>query len=325
LNDGWVTENMIRYVGRVCAAAVIAVAVTGCAATAAVSGGDGTIKISDAPVPEMNAPRNAVTVSVLPYVDARKMSDPRKIGVGGHNVYGMGAPTGNDILLSRDVATVVTDVMARRMEDAGYRVVNDNSAAFEISGTVRQLSYDIKDRDRVSIVIETTLKDAATGKVLWSAAVTEKKDRFAGMGGDNIADVAAFLRAELGVVTQKTANAITGVLAAAHPDMFHVVAGTKPVSGVTVLNAPAVPAAPAVPVVPVATQASANGVLKITTEPSRAEIYIGGVYYGLTPLRLELAPGILEVKAQLRHHRTVTEKVSVRKGETTELDLRLRK
>jgi len=316
---------MIRYVGRVCAAAVFAVAVTGCAATAAVSGGNGSIKINDAPLPAMNAPRNAAVVRILPYVDARHMSDPRKIGVGGHNIYGMDAPTGNDILLNQDVATMVTSVMRRRMMDAGYRVVNDNSAGFEMSGTVRELTYDIKDRDRVSIVIETTLKDAATGKVLWSAAVTEKKDRFAGMGGDDIADVAAFLREELGVVTQKTANAITAVLAAQHPAMFNVVAGSKPVPGVTVLSAPAAPAVPAVSAASAATQPSTKGVLRITTRPARAEIYIGGVYYGLSPLRLELAPGILEVKAELRHHRTVTEKVSVRTGETTELELRLKK
>lgn len=264
-------------------------------------------------------------VRILPYVDARGVSDPRKIGVGGHNIYGMDAPTGNDILLTQDVATMVTAVMRRRMVDAGYRVVNDNSAAFEMSGTVRELTYDIKDRDHVSIVIETTLKDAATGKVLWSAVVAEKKDRFAGMGGDDIADVATFLRQELGVVTQKTANGITEVLAAQHPAMFNVVAGSKPVSGVTVLSAPAAPVAPAVSAAPAATQASTKGVLKITTQPGRAEIYIGGVYYGLSPLRLELAPGILEVKAELRHHRTVTEKVSVRTGETTELELRLKK
>jgi len=127
------------------------------------------------------------------------------------------------------------------------------------------------------------------------------------------------------VVTQKTANAITAVLAAQHPAMFNVVAGSKPVPGVTVLSAPAAPAVPAVSAASAATQPSTKGVLRITTRPARAEIYIGGVYYGLSPLRLELAPGILEVKAELRHHRTVTEKVSVRTGETTELELRLKK
>lgn len=310
---------MVRYVVRLGAAAIIAAGLVGCAGTAAVSGGDGTIKINPAPVPAKHAPANAVTVRILPYVDARKEANPRKLGVGGHNIYGRHAPTGNDILLDQDVAAVVTAVMARRMQDAGYQVVNDGNARFELSGTIRQLSYDVKARDQVSIVLETTLKDVKTGQTLWSASVAEKKDRFAGMGGDDIADVAAFLRAELGVVTEKIANSVTGVLAARNPDLFHVVQGVKPVAGVTVLNAPAPAASPA------PAQQNTKGVLKVTSRPAHAEIYIGDVYYGHAPLRLELTPGILEVKAKLRRHKTATEKVSVRPGETTELQMRLRK
>lgn len=309
---------MIKYVARVCGAAIVAVGMAGCAGTGAVSGGNGTIKIDAAPVPPMHAPANEATVRVLPYVDGRKVADPRKIGVGGHNIFGRGAPTGNDIRLSQDVATVVTAAMTQRMRDAGFHVVKDGKARFEISGTVSQLSYDVKARDHVSITVETTLKDTETGKTLWAAAVSEKKERFPGIGGDDIADIATFFRIELGVVTRKTAKAITGILATAHPGLFDVVPGTKPVPGVTVLKAPAPPA-------PVAAQSGAKGILKITTRPARAKIYIGDVYYGLSPLRLKLTPGILEVKAELRHYRTATEKVSVRKGETTELKLRLKK
>lgn len=303
-------------------AAMVAAALVGCAGTAAVSGGHGTIRIDDGPVPPMHAAENAATLRVLPYVDARKVSEPRKIGEGGHNIYGRGAPTGNDILLTQNVAEVVTALMARRMQDAGYQVTTDGKARFEISGTVSELIYDVKARDHVSIVVETTLRDTLTGKTLWSATVSEKKERFAGIGGDNIADVATFLRIELGIVTKKTANAITDVLATLHPDLFHVAAGSKPVAGVKVLTTPApVPGTTA----SAAAQSSAKGVLKVTTRPARAEIYIGDVYYGLSPLRLELAPGILEVKAKLRHHKTVTEKVSVRQGQTTELKMRLGK
>lgn len=312
------TENMIRMMGRVCTAAIVAAGMAGCASTTAVSGGNGTIKIDAAPVPPMHAPGNAATLRVLPYVDARKVSDPRKVGVGGYNIYGVDAPRANDIRLSQDVATVVTATMARRMQDAGFKVVKDGKARFEISGTIRQLSYDIKARDQVSIVVETTLKDVESGKTLWSAVVSEKKERFAGIAGDDIRDVATFLRIELGVVTQKTAKAITGVLAALHPDMFHTIAGSTPVAGVKVLDTPETAA-------PATAQSSEKGILKITTRPARAEIYIGDVYYGLSPLRLELAPGILEVKAKLRHYKTAAEKVSVRQGQTTELEMTLKK
>ncbi len=308
----------MKFYARQACIAAIAVLAAGCAGTRAVSGGDGTIKIKESPVPAIAAPGNSATVRVLPYVDGRNMGDPRKIGVGGQNILGLHAPTGNDILLNREVAAVVTDVMKLRMRDAGYQVVEDGSARFEMRGTVRELSYDVKARDEVAIAIETELKDVATGKVLWDGVVSEKQSRFAGVGGDDIADVAAYLRAELGIVTQKTANAITGVVAAQHPELFNVAPGTKPVAGVTVLNA-----ASAVP--PAAPAPSAKGVLKITTKPARAKIYIGGVYYGLSPLRLELEPGVVDVTAELEQRKNASEKVSVRKGETTELELTLKK
>ncbi len=314
---------MTFCIRRAWAAGMIAVLAAGCAGTAAVSGGDGTLNIKETPIPAQAAPRNRATVRVLPYADARKISDPRKIGVGGENIYGLHAPTGTDIRLSKDVAAVVTGAMKERLKDAGYQVVDDGNAQFEMSGVVRTLTYNVKARDEVSISVETQLKDAATGAVLWSGVVDEKKDRFPGVAGDDIADVAAFLRAELGVVTQKTAAAVSAVLVTQHPDLFNVAAGSKPIPGVTVLSAPA--EAASAPVAPAAAAAGAKGVLKITTQPARAKIYIGGVYYGLSPLRLELDPGIMEVTAELDHHRNATEKVSVRKGETTELELSLKK
>lgn len=313
---------MMWWMKRVCIAVSVAVALAGCASEAAVSGSNGSIVIKEAPLPPMDAAKNSATVRVLPYADARNAANPRKIGVGGENIYGFHAPTGNDIVLSQDVAAVVTGVMERRMQDAGYHLANDGNAQFEMSGTVKQLSYDIKARDQVVISVETVLKDTATGKVLWAGVVDEKKDKFAGIGGDNIADVAQFLREELGIVTQKTANAITAVLAAQHPELFNVARGSKPIPGVTVLNAPV--AAPVAPPA-AAPAAGAKGVLKITTRPAHAQIYIGDVYYGLSPLRLELAPGVLDVTAKLDRYKSVSQKVSVRTGDTTDLELHLHK
>lgn len=314
--------TMVWSVKRMFVVAAAAMALGGCASEAAVSTSDGSIVVNEAPVPAMSADRNRASVRVLPYADARNAANPRRIGAGADNIFGFRAPKGNDILLSKEVAAVVTGVMARRMSDAGYQVVDDSTAQFEISGTVKTLRYDIKSRDEVEISVETVLKDAATGKVLWAGVVSEKKDRFPGVSGDDMSSVAGFLREELGVVTQKTATAITAVVVAQHPELFNVVAGTKPIPGVTVLNAPA--AAVSVPAAP-APAAGPKGVLKITTRPVHAKIYIGGVYYGLSPLRLELDPGVLEVKAEHDGRKDATEKVSVRPGDTTELELELKK
>lgn len=306
-------------------AALLALFAVGCASVTQAPGEAGTISVKEGPLREVDAAtRNAVTVRVLPYVDARGVGNPRKIGVGGENIYGLRAPSGTDILLDKDAASVVTAAMKWRLKDAGYQVVEDGSARFAISGSVKELTYNIKARDEVSVSVATELKDLATGDILWSGIVDEKKERYPGVMGDSVRDVAGFLKIELGVVTEKTTSAINALLSARHPELFHVAPGTKPIAGVTVLAVP--PVASGVPAAPQASGVfQGKGTLMIRTKPSRARIYVGDVYYGLSPLRLELEPGILEVRARLDRYKQATEKVSVRKGETTELELTLKR
>ena len=68
-----------------------------------------------------------------------------------------------------------------------------------------------------------------------------------------------------------------------------------------------------------------TGQLAITTIPARAKVYVADVYYGLSPLELALEPGIYTIAFKLDAFKTATEKVSVRKGETTVLEIRLEK
>ena len=83
---------------------------------------------------------------------------------------------------------------------------------------------------------------------------------------------------------------------------------------------------PGSPVPPPAYMPRANataGLLLISTKPSRAKVYLDGVYYGMSPLRMEMEPGIYTASVKLEGYRMVTEKVSVRKGDNTELELNL--
>ena len=300
--------------------AVLAALLAGCG-TAQVAGENGAIRIQEDARPEgAPAVKFAATVRLLPYADEREVDNPRKIGTGGENIFGFHTPAGTDILIDQDVATLVTAAMKRQLEDAGYRVVEQGNAHFEMRGSVKELTYNVRARDEVSISVATELKDAANGNVLWSGVVVEKASRFAGVGGNDIADVATHLKKELHVVTSKTNDAISAVLMAQRPELFDLIPGTKPIKGVTVLNAPSKTGGTA----PVASAAQ-QGVLSITTKPARAKIYVGGVYYGLSPLRLELEPGLMEVSARLAGHKTVNEKVSVRQGQTTELELSLKR
>jgi len=61
----------------------------------------------------------------------------------------------------------------------------------------------------------------------------------------------------------------------------------------------------------------------VNTTPQRAKVYLDGVYYGLSPLRLEMDPGVHAISVKLEGYKMVTEKVSVRKGDNTEMELNL--
>src|SRR3989338_7965259 len=134
-------------------------------------------------------------------------------------------------------------------------------------------------------------------------------------------------------------EAVSSSLIASRPELFNLTAGTKPIPGVTVYVAPAAAkAAPAATVAPgygaqpgatapppaYMPRASATaGLLLVNTNPQRAKVYLDGVYYGLSPLRLEMEPGVHAISVKLEGYKMITEKVSVRKGDNTEMELNL--
>jgi hypothetical protein len=77
----------------------------------------------------------------------------------------------------------------------------------------------------------------------------------------------------------------------------------------------------AVPVAP----ASTKGTFSLTTVPSKAKVYGDDVYYGTSPLKLELDPGVTVFHFKLDGYKTLTQKVSIRRGETTELEVKFEK
>ena len=281
----------------------------------------------------------AATLRVNKYVDQRKHSNPRLLGITTQRVRGV---DGKELLLDQEIANIVTAAIKTRFDAEGYQVLEGSSAGnalFEVSGAIKDLTLNVKERDEINIAIETTLKDLATGKVVWSGLVTEKNDRFAGVSGNNKDDVIVYLNKELRIASNKTVEAVSASLMASQPELFNLTAGTKPIPGVTVYTAPAAakpaPVAPATmmpshggmqPVPPPAYMPRASdttGLLLVNTSPSRAKVYLDGIYYGLSPLRLEMEPGVHAISVKLEGYKMVTEKVSVRKGDNTEMELNL--
>ena len=267
------------------------------------------------------------TLRFVQYSDQRQETNPRRLGEIKARVSGI---NNSELILDQDVAYFATSMIKNRFDAEGFQILDGseaNKALFEISGTIKEFSLDIKGRDAISIAIETKLTDITSGKILWSGITTEKNERFAGVSGNNKEDVLAYLFKELGIVSDKTVAAISSSLMASRPELFTLTPGTKPISGVDVFVAP--PASGQI--IPVAgtkidTPISnlLNGQLSVNTSPQHAKVYVDGVYFGLSPLRAEIEPGIHDVVIKLNGYKTMTEKVSVRKGDNTEFELDLK-
>lgn len=309
-----------------------------------VNGGDsasGTISTASAKKTPVGSSgpliKYGATLRVNKYVDQRKLSDPRLLGTAEGRVKGV---NGKQLLLDQEIANIVTVAIKKRFDTEGYQVLEGSSASnalFEVSGVVRDLTLNVKNRDEISIALETTLTEVASGKVIWSGMVMEKNDRFAGVSGNSKDDVVAYMNKELGIVSNKTVEAISASLMASQPELFNLTPGTKAIPGVTVYVAPTAPkpvpgvvpaygvqpngAVPAPTYTPHASDTA--GLLLVNTNPQRAKVYLDGVYYGMSPLRLEMEPGIHAISVKLEGYKMVTEKISVRKGDNTEIELNL--
>jgi hypothetical protein len=204
----------------------------------------------------------------------------------------------------QDVPGTVTAAMAKQLGASGFQtVVSGGKAAagstdFEVSGVIKEFSMNIAARDEVSIVVETTLRDGRTSGILWSGVVTEKADRFAGVAGNTRSSITRYLSDALAKVSARTRDAISESIMQTYPELFQQAASARQ-------------------------SAPGTGRLAIATTPSRAKVYVADVYYGLSPLNLELEPGIYTLHFKLDGFKTATEKVSVRKGDTTGLEIGL--
>ena len=278
--------------------------------------------------------KNAASVRIGRYIDARMVANPRKMGTGKVNGFGM---AGKDIILDEDASDMVVNAMKKRLNETGFRVAEEHDAnvLFELSGKVKELLFSVKARDEVSIVIESTLRSVATGKILWSGIVVEENHNFEGVPRIHKEDIATFLKLELDIVSAKTIESISNSLLISNPELFNPVSDLKPIPGVTVLVAPVVPTRDTEPVDDEASivattppvynpsAKSTSGMLAIKTKPARAKVYIDGVYHGLTPFYLEMEGGLYTVSIKVEGYRMMSETVSVRRKNITEMDLTL--
>jgi len=230
-------------------------------------------------------------ILVEPFTDGRtlpKGADPRTIGRITAVVFDLRSPA---LTLSVEPSAYATNAFVTELKAAGFTVKTGKagSSDYVLTGTVKDFSLDIVERDKVSIEITLRLECADTHAAVWSGSASIKDSRFSGVMGDTRDSIAAYLESSLSTAIR---GALPGIAAATGTGKAGPAPAEKP---------------------------PANGRLIITTVPSGAKVYIKGVYQGLTPVTIESAPGVYGIVVKKKGFREIKEEVSVRANETTEL------
>ena len=205
---------------------------------------------------------------------------------------------GNRLTLDKNPASIVTEAFARELSDAGYTVVDSGISDYILSGELREFRLDLGARDEIAIEIYSRLA-LIGGAVIWEGITRESGDRFAGVMGNSRGSISRYISTTLAKVVRAAIKEGTAAATPTGETAERSSPGTEPEQrGI----------------------APGEGRLTITTDPERAKIYLDGVYYGLTPNSIDIAPGIYKLTLKKTGRADYSEKVAVREGALTVLE-----
>ncbi len=240
--------------------------------------------------------KEPVSVLVEPFVDQR----PEKTRVIGSINATVADMSGDKLAITNDPASLVEDAFRKELTASGFRVVSADPD-FILRGELKEFRLDIGARDVVRVEVASRLIEKETGRELWSGVEAERSDRYAGVMGNSSGTISKYLLGSLSKVVTKTLSQMS-------PTITNTKAAYR-------TEAPPAPAAPA----------TGTGRIVVTSDPPRAKVYINEVYYGLTPLQLDFEPGIYELSIKQKGFKNGKEKVSIRAGQFTELEMVMEK
>lgn len=302
--------------------------------------GPSVLAVEVAPAPgAMPLLRSGQTLSlaVAEFTDARPAPRGRKIGDIKATVTNMHS---SEMALDRDATSLLSAATRGQLAADGFRLVGGaESADFRLSGVVKAFSLNIAGRDERVIAVEATVREGKSGDVIWSGLVTEQDDRYAGVTGNSRGTISEYLKEGVSGFAGKMSAAVRDSLAKSYPRSIAVSQSSKisSIPGVTTMHAPAsrdepvaAPApAPAATVAaplrpaPLPAAGPAVGYVSVYSTPARARVYVDDVYYGVAPIKIELPTGVANLGFKLDGYKSAAEKVAVRRGEVTELEVKL--
>ncbi len=298
----------------------------------------------------------AIRVLVSDPKDSRPAAIMRRLGHIRTTVVDMHS---TELMLNQSVSTLVGSALRNQLVADGYISVSAGQTYdVELSTRVNEFELNIAGRDELTLTLEASLRDGRTNEVIWTGIVGEKSDRFAGVAGNSRATISRYLGDGVANLVQKVSAGVRVALSQSYPKTVSAQSHTANVisiPGVSTLKSVIVnESLDAVPVVPVKRGASAPvpqtpiapaetaaktgarptlaldglpgyGYFSVISMPTRVKVYSDGVYYGLTPLRVMVPAGVITFEFRFDGYKTLKEKVLVRAGDTTELELKLKK
>ncbi|MBI4948706.1 MAG: PEGA domain-containing protein [Deltaproteobacteria bacterium] len=262
---------------------------------AIVSGCSGPLHVAyDPPPADMQRLKDPQRVRIEKVVDARSSADPRKIGRIEATIADMNS---GSLVLSEEPARLVEKALRVELQSTGFIVTDEKDAELVLESSIKAFRLDVGGRDEVEISIDAALKKTGHN-ALWAGTFDFKKERYAGVMGNSRSTLEKLINGALSRAIRKGMGGM-------------VVEASK--TG-------AVPERPSKD-----PGDAAVGRLVVSSAPPRAKVYIDEVYYGLTPLTLDLKDGVYNIIVRQRGSRDSAERVSVRSAETTEFEATLDK
>lgn len=278
-------------------------------------------------VPEGYSVKRPLNFAIIPFADNRAGVDSRRKVVDvSANIMGV---YGSELLLDEDVSTFVTNAVKEQLNYMGFKA-QVAGGSFDksmlknlpaeipsdvdmvIGGEIKRFRVEVAGRDKIEIELMTYIADRKNGRLLWSGATVEEADRFAGVMGNTRASVARYISKSLNSAVRKIMK---------ESEQAFLQYGTAPSANAVSLPSQGLPLRHAPGTTQPEVDTAPAGKLTVTSRPSEAKFYINDTYYGKTPITIELNPGIYEVTAKLKGYKDEKEKVAIRPGISTELDI----
>jgi len=254
----------------------------------------------------------SVPILIKPFTDKRAGvalgADPLEVGSIDATVQDM---YGARVILSTAPATLMTEGFKKYLRAEGYTVVSPDKATSSfsgiiLSGEIREFSLHIGPRDNIDIELYAEFKDNDNDAIIWSGLAKEKDSIYAGVFGDSKKMVSKYISGTISKVFGK-------IIKKAGPGIKKMsrIGENSGNRGSTVNQIKG-------------GTAREVGRLIVKTLPARAEVYINGVYYGLTPMTLKLRPGIYRLILKKDGFNKFMEKIALGSGRATEMETTLK-